>query len=164
MPTQGPGAEQASTSVLVPRGPWGKGSPADPGASPAQSVGSAQNWGKAPACADEAEESFLVEPKLHSGRGATCAHWSPVLQVWCIQDLTRQPVHPKLHGQLYASNCYLVLYTYQKMGQVQYILYLWQVRRCEGEAGHFQPQSRNLRAAPVLTTPACRATRPLHTR
>ncbi|KAF6313737.1 villin like [Rhinolophus ferrumequinum] len=47
-------------------------------------------------------------------------------QVWCIQDISRQPVHPKLHGQLYAGNCYLVLYTYQKMGQVQYILYLWQ--------------------------------------
>ncbi|KAM5233389.1 villin-like protein isoform 3-T3 [Hipposideros larvatus] len=48
------------------------------------------------------------------------------VEVWGIQDLTRQPVHPKLHGQLYAGNCYLVLYTYQKMGQVQYILYLWQ--------------------------------------
>ncbi|KAF6313736.1 villin like [Rhinolophus ferrumequinum] len=48
------------------------------------------------------------------------------VEVWCIQDISRQPVHPKLHGQLYAGNCYLVLYTYQKMGQVQYILYLWQ--------------------------------------
>lgn len=35
---------------------------------------------------------------------------------------------PEHHGQLYAGNCYLVLYTYQKMGQVQYSLYLWQVR------------------------------------
>nr|XP_019583183.1 PREDICTED: villin-like protein isoform X3 [Rhinolophus sinicus] len=48
------------------------------------------------------------------------------VEVWCIQDISRQPVHPKLHGQVYAGNCYLVLYTYQKMGQVQYILYLWQ--------------------------------------
>uniref|UniRef100_A0A8C8ZQ89 Villin like n=1 Tax=Prolemur simus TaxID=1328070 RepID=A0A8C8ZQ89_PROSS len=48
------------------------------------------------------------------------------VEVWCIQDLRRQPVDPKHHGQLYAGNCYLVLYTYQKLGRVQYILYLWQ--------------------------------------
>ncbi|XP_041590260.1 villin-like protein isoform X4 [Vulpes lagopus] len=48
------------------------------------------------------------------------------VEVWCIQDLCRQPMDPKHHGQLYAGNCYLVLYTYQKMGRVQYILYLWQ--------------------------------------
>ncbi|XP_015979412.2 villin-like protein isoform X3 [Rousettus aegyptiacus] len=48
------------------------------------------------------------------------------VEVWCIQDLGRQPVDPKHHGWLFAGNCYLVLYTYQKMGHVQYILYLWQ--------------------------------------
>ncbi|KAF3827011.1 hypothetical protein GH733_002497 [Mirounga leonina] len=48
------------------------------------------------------------------------------VEVWCIQDLRRQPVDPKHHGQLYAGSCYLVLYTYQKMGRVQYLLYLWQ--------------------------------------
>uniref|UniRef100_G1PFU1 Villin like n=1 Tax=Myotis lucifugus TaxID=59463 RepID=G1PFU1_MYOLU len=48
------------------------------------------------------------------------------VEVWCIQDLGRQPVDPKLHGQLCAGNCYLVLYTYQRMGHIQYILYLWQ--------------------------------------
>lgn len=71
--------------------------------------------------------------------GATCAHWSPALQVWCIQDTGRQLVDPEHHGQLYSSNCYLVLYTYQKMGQVQYILYLWQVRWHEGGAGERAP-------------------------
>ncbi|XP_016796181.1 villin-like protein isoform X4 [Pan troglodytes] len=48
------------------------------------------------------------------------------VEVWCIQDLHRQPVDPKRHGQLCAGNCYLVLYTYQRLGRVQYILYLWQ--------------------------------------
>uniref|UniRef100_A0A2K6GD46 Villin like n=1 Tax=Propithecus coquereli TaxID=379532 RepID=A0A2K6GD46_PROCO len=48
------------------------------------------------------------------------------VEVWCIQDLRRQPVDPKHHGQLCTGNCYLVLYTYQKLGRVQYILYLWQ--------------------------------------
>nr|XP_023410602.1 villin-like protein [Loxodonta africana] len=48
------------------------------------------------------------------------------VEVWCIQDLCRQLVDPKHHGHLYSGNCYLVLYTYQKLGRVQYILYLWQ--------------------------------------
>lgn len=43
---------------------------------------------------------------------------------------------PKYHGWLCAGNCYLVLYTYQKMGRVQYILYLWQVRQPRGGGGH----------------------------
>ncbi|XP_028374301.1 villin-like protein isoform X2 [Phyllostomus discolor] len=47
------------------------------------------------------------------------------VEVWCIQDLVRQPMDPKHHGQFCASNCYLILYTYQKMGRIQYILYLW---------------------------------------
>ncbi|XP_036287697.1 villin-like protein [Pipistrellus kuhlii] len=48
------------------------------------------------------------------------------VEVWGIQDLGRQPVDPKLHGQFCAGSCYLVLYTYQRMGHIQYILYLWQ--------------------------------------
>ncbi|XP_074262138.1 villin-like protein isoform X3 [Saimiri boliviensis] len=48
------------------------------------------------------------------------------VEVWCMQDLRRQPVDPKHHRQLCAGNCYLVLYTYQRLGRVQYILYLWQ--------------------------------------
>ncbi|XP_045056136.2 villin-like protein [Desmodus rotundus] len=51
------------------------------------------------------------------------------VEVWCIQDSGRQPMDPKHHGQFCASNCYLVLYTYQKMGRIQYILYLWQGRQ-----------------------------------
>ncbi|KAM7064328.1 LOW QUALITY PROTEIN: villin-like protein [Molossus nigricans] len=47
-------------------------------------------------------------------------------EVWCIQDSSRQPVEPKHHGQFYAGNCYLVFYTYQRMGHTKYILYLWQ--------------------------------------
>nr|XP_013011895.1 villin-like protein isoform X2 [Cavia porcellus] len=48
------------------------------------------------------------------------------VEMWCIQNLTRKPVDPKHHGQLSSGSCYLVLYTYQKLGRVQYILYLWQ--------------------------------------
>ncbi|XP_012977638.1 LOW QUALITY PROTEIN: villin-like protein [Mesocricetus auratus] len=50
---------------------------------------------------------------------------SAQVEVWCIQDFQRQPVDPKHHGQLCSGNCYLVLYTYQALGRVQYILYLW---------------------------------------
>ena len=45
---------------------------------------------------------------------------------------------PKRHAQLCAGNCYLVLYTYQRMGHVQYILYLWRVRWPERGGGHLQ--------------------------
>ncbi|NP_001178546.2 villin-like protein [Rattus norvegicus] len=48
------------------------------------------------------------------------------VEVWYIQGSQRQPVDPKHHGQLCSGNCYLVLYKYQKLGRVQYILYLWQ--------------------------------------
>ncbi|XP_031199965.1 villin-like protein isoform X2 [Mastomys coucha] len=48
------------------------------------------------------------------------------VEVWYIQDLQRQPVEPKHHGQLCSGNCYLVLYTYQKLGHARFLLYLWQ--------------------------------------
>ncbi|XP_058513048.1 villin-like protein isoform X1 [Ochotona princeps] len=48
------------------------------------------------------------------------------VEVWRIQDLHRQPVNPKCHSWLCAGSCYLILYTYQRSGLVQYILYLWQ--------------------------------------
>uniref|UniRef100_A0AC11CQN5 Villin like n=4 Tax=Ovis aries TaxID=9940 RepID=A0AC11CQN5_SHEEP len=48
------------------------------------------------------------------------------VQVWCVQDSCRRPVDPKRHGQLCADCCYLVLYTYRRMGLTQHVLYLWQ--------------------------------------
>ncbi|KAL1781652.1 villin isoform X1 [Sigmodon hispidus] len=48
------------------------------------------------------------------------------VEMWYIQDLQRQPMDPKHHGQLCSGNCYLALYTYQNLGRVRYILYLWQ--------------------------------------
>ncbi|XP_026262225.2 villin-like protein isoform X2 [Urocitellus parryii] len=55
------------------------------------------------------------------------------VEVWCIQDSRRQPVDSKHHGKLCSSNCYLVLYTYQKLGRIQYILYLWQGHQATAE-------------------------------
>lgn len=49
---------------------------------------------------------------------------------------------PKRHGQLCADSCYLVLYTYRRMGFVQHVLYLWQVRRPESGGGHPQALKR----------------------
>ncbi|KAG8521547.1 Villin-like protein, partial [Galemys pyrenaicus] len=48
------------------------------------------------------------------------------VEIWRIQDSRRQPMEPKHHGRLCSGSCYLVLYTYRKMGRVQYLLYLWQ--------------------------------------
>lgn len=70
-----------------------------------------------------------------------CAHGSLGPQVWCIQDLQRQPVDPKHHGQLCSGNCYLALYTYKKLGRVRYILYLWQVCTPAGISAAFQPET-----------------------
>ncbi|XP_006512124.1 villin-like protein isoform X2 [Mus musculus] len=82
------------------------------------------------------EKSKLVQGNLEVGKLHTQPELAAQLrmvddgsgkvEVWYIQDLQRQPVHPKYYGQLCSGNCYLVLYTYQKLGCVQYLLYLWQ--------------------------------------
>lgn len=84
--------------------------------------------------------SWVQDGWAGSGRAAICAHQSLIPQVWCMEDLHRQPVDPKHHGQLCAGNCYLVLYTYQRLGRVQYILYLWQVSQPEGGGTHLKAQ------------------------
>lgn len=48
-------------------------------------------------------------------------------QVWRIESLELAEVDPKDHGQFYGGDCYLVLYSYIRAGQHQYILYMWQV-------------------------------------
>lgn len=54
----------------------------------------------------------------------SCFH---VCQVWRIENLELADVKPSTYGQFYGGDCYLVLYTYQKVGQQQHILYMWQV-------------------------------------
>ncbi|XP_004676693.2 PREDICTED: villin-like protein [Condylura cristata] len=88
-------------------------------------LGNAPSWTGAP---------NLVKPdlgKLHSqpelaAQLRMADDGSGKVEIWCIQDSCRQPVAPKHHAQLCSGNCYLVLYTYQRMGRVQYLLYLWQ--------------------------------------
>jgi hypothetical protein len=46
---------------------------------------------------------------------------------------------PKHHGHLCSDKCYLILYTYKKLGCIQYILYLWQVHQSEGGGTHLKP-------------------------
>ncbi|XP_020820118.2 LOW QUALITY PROTEIN: villin-like protein [Phascolarctos cinereus] len=50
------------------------------------------------------------------------------VEVWRIEDLHKKPVDPKKYGQFYGGDCYLVLYTYQKSGRAQFIIYIWQGR------------------------------------
>ncbi|XP_075404001.1 villin-like protein [Tenrec ecaudatus] len=70
------------------------------------------------------------------------------VEVWCIQDGGRQLLDPKHHGQLCADNCYLVLYTYQKLGRTQYILYLWQGHQATPDM--MQALSRNAEELDLL--------------
>uniref|UniRef100_A0A8C9YTE3 Villin like n=1 Tax=Sander lucioperca TaxID=283035 RepID=A0A8C9YTE3_SANLU len=49
------------------------------------------------------------------------------VKVWRIENLELAEVNPNTYGQFYGGDCYLVLYTYQRSNQKQYILYMWQV-------------------------------------
>ncbi|XP_074055360.1 villin-like protein isoform X2 [Macrotis lagotis] len=55
------------------------------------------------------------------------------VEVWRIEDLHKKPVDPKKYGQFYGGDCYLVLYTYQKSGRANYIIYIWQGRHASVE-------------------------------
>uniref|UniRef100_A0A3Q3FXM2 Villin-like n=1 Tax=Labrus bergylta TaxID=56723 RepID=A0A3Q3FXM2_9LABR len=50
------------------------------------------------------------------------------VKVWRIEDLELAEVNPSTYGQFYGGDCYLVLYSYQRSHQQQYILYMWQGR------------------------------------
>lgn len=47
------------------------------------------------------------------------------VQVWRIENLELQELHPSSYGQFYGGDCYLVLYAYRKANQLRYILYMW---------------------------------------
>ncbi|KAM9333828.1 advillin [Pholidichthys leucotaenia] len=55
------------------------------------------------------------------------------VKMWRIEKLELAEVNPKTYGQFYGGDCYLVLYTYQKAGQLQYILYMWQGRHATAD-------------------------------
>uniref|UniRef100_A0A3P8WQJ5 Villin like n=1 Tax=Cynoglossus semilaevis TaxID=244447 RepID=A0A3P8WQJ5_CYNSE len=48
------------------------------------------------------------------------------IKVWRIENLELAEVNPKTYGQFYGGDCYLILYTYKRAHQQQYILYMWQ--------------------------------------
>ncbi|XP_074549430.1 villin-1 [Halichoeres trimaculatus] len=50
------------------------------------------------------------------------------VKVWRIENLELAEVNPSTYGQFYGGDCYLVLYSYQRSHQQQYILYMWQGR------------------------------------
>nr|XP_015209569.1 PREDICTED: villin-like protein [Lepisosteus oculatus]XP_015209570.1 PREDICTED: villin-like protein [Lepisosteus oculatus]XP_015209571.1 PREDICTED: villin-like protein [Lepisosteus oculatus]XP_015209572.1 PREDICTED: villin-like protein [Lepisosteus oculatus]XP_015209573.1 PREDICTED: villin-like protein [Lepisosteus oculatus] len=50
---------------------------------------------------------------------------SGTVQVWRIENLELQELHPSSYGQFYGGDCYLVLYTYMKSNKPHYILYMW---------------------------------------
>ncbi|KAI1888925.1 hypothetical protein AGOR_G00173780 [Albula goreensis] len=47
------------------------------------------------------------------------------VQVWRIENLELQELHPSSYGQFYGGDCYLVLYSYKRANRLQYILYMW---------------------------------------
>ena len=65
--------------------------------------------------------------RLHLVMSVSCWEVSCFLQVWRIENLELAEVNRRTYGQFYGGDCYLVLYSYQRAGQQQYILYMWQV-------------------------------------
>uniref|UniRef100_A0A3Q0SYB1 Villin like n=1 Tax=Amphilophus citrinellus TaxID=61819 RepID=A0A3Q0SYB1_AMPCI len=55
------------------------------------------------------------------------------VKVWRIENLELAEIDPKAYGQFYGGDCYLVLYSYIKAGQHQYILYMWQGRHATND-------------------------------
>uniref|UniRef100_I3JEN2 Villin like n=1 Tax=Oreochromis niloticus TaxID=8128 RepID=I3JEN2_ORENI len=76
------------------------------------------------------------------------------VKVWRIENLEPAEVDPKSYGQFYGGDCYLVLYSYKRAGQQQYILYIWQGRHATSDeiaASAFQAVSidQKYNGAPV---------------
>lgn len=51
---------------------------------------------------------------------------SGTLQVWRIEDFEMVAQPEELHGQFFAGDCYVLLYTYMEGNSESYIIYFWQ--------------------------------------
>lgn len=51
---------------------------------------------------------------------------SGTLQIWRIEDFELAPVDPKMYGQFFGGDSYVVFYTYLVNGKENYIIYFWQ--------------------------------------
>jgi len=47
------------------------------------------------------------------------------LEIWVINNFKKEPVDKSQYGHFFSGDSYILLYTYQKGGSVQYILYYW---------------------------------------
>lgn len=56
-------------------------------------------------------------------------------------------VSHSMYGQFYGGDCYLVLYSYQRAGRQQYILYMWQV----GVVHRTQTQQLQNKMLPIIS-------------
>jgi hypothetical protein len=51
------------------------------------------------------------------------------IEVWRVEDFDKVPVESNMHGQFYAGDSYVILYTYfNKQGKKAWIIYFWQGR------------------------------------
>ena len=53
---------------------------------------------------------------------------SGVVQVWRVEDFKKVEVDDSTLGQFFGGDSYVILYTYQKDGTEEYIIYFWQGR------------------------------------
>lgn len=48
------------------------------------------------------------------------------LEIWRIEDFEMVAVDPKMHGQFFGGDSYVILYTYEVNGKEHYLIYFWQ--------------------------------------
>lgn len=85
------------------------------------SVGIAQNI----------EQKAIDYSSLHNRKKAEEASvddGSGNLQIWRVEDFKKVEVEKELYGQFFGGDSYVILYTYQKNGTEEYIIYFWQGR------------------------------------
>jgi len=79
----------------------------------------------------QSRESNIDYSNLHSRKAAEEASvddGSGSLQVWRVEDFKKVAVDKSLYGQFFGGDSYVLLYTYQKAGKEEYIIYFWQGR------------------------------------
>lgn len=50
--------------------------------------------------------------------------------MWRIEDFEMAPVDPKMYGQFFGGDSYVILYTYLINNKENYIIYFWQGQVC----------------------------------
>jgi hypothetical protein len=80
------------------------------------------------AAAEQKDIDFAALHTRMEQQEASVDDGSGKVDVWRIEDMAKVAVDKSMHGQFFGGDSYIVLYTYQKDGTEEYIIYFWQGR------------------------------------